>query len=359
MKILQSIALFCFLFVFANITEASIADIYTNYKLASINGVVMCPDVDGDGFSDAECGGLDCDDTVSAINPDAIEDCGNDVDDNCDGLIDEAFDHDLDGFTVCEGDCDDNAHTVSPDSPEICFNGIDDDCDGMIDCDDEDDDDDLVDDIIEDGAPGGDGNNDGTPDSWQAHVISIPNEVDGEYVTLETDPQHKLFAAMGIDNPSPGNVPQDVDFPIGFFEFEIELAAHGQESYIVLYLPEGVVVNTFYKFGPTPNNPTPHWYDFYFDGETGAQFLGDKVILRFVDGKRGDDDITVNGMIFEPGGPGFIEILEENIDESDGCYLAGSDTQFTSNTLVNILLLFVPLIVVIFSLLRRRIDKGL
>ncbi|NIP39413.1 MAG: hypothetical protein GWO07_12765 [Candidatus Dadabacteria bacterium] len=93
-------------------------------------------------------------------------------------------------------------------------------------------------------------------------------------------------------------MPEDVIFPVGFFEFEIELLAHGQHSYIVLYLPEGVEINTFYKFGPTPDDPVPHWYDFYFDGKTGAQFLEDRVVLRCVDGKCGDDDNTVNGVIF-------------------------------------------------------------
>jgi hypothetical protein len=32
--------------------------------------------------------------------------------------------------------------------------------------------------------------------------------------------------------------------------------------------------------------------------------LTDRVILRFVDGQRGDDDLAANGQIVEPGGPG-------------------------------------------------------
>jgi MYXO-CTERM domain-containing protein len=65
------------------------------------------------------------------------------IDSDCDGLVDEGFDVDADGYTTCgtrtDGgtdptlvDCDDDAHAVHPGAPEIC-NLVDDDCDGMID----------------------------------------------------------------------------------------------------------------------------------------------------------------------------------------------------------------------------------
>jgi hypothetical protein len=63
-------------------------------------------------------------------------------------------------------------------------------------------------------------------------------------------------------------------------------------------------VNTYYKYGRTPADPTPHWYEFLFDGSTGAEILSDRVELHFVDGQRGDDDQTVNGQVVDPGGPG-------------------------------------------------------
>jgi len=152
-----------------------------------------------------------------------------------------------------------------------------------------------------------------------------------------------------------GLTPEGIDFPIGFFEFEIALTKFGEESFIVLYLPEGVEINSFYKFGPTPNNPVPHWYDFSFDGETGAQFLEDRVVLRFVDGKRGDDDITINGLIVEPGGPGFMAVEEESI--SSGCSVASSGDQVSSSVILNLFILFIPLVIVMFFSLRRKFAK--
>lgn len=110
-------------------------------------------DGDRDGFRAAACGGTDCDDDASAVNPAAQEVC-NDADDDCDGDVDEGLrgtyypDSDGDeygrtgdsalaclrppGFAERGGDCDDTNPEVRPDAPEIC-NALDDDCDGFTD----------------------------------------------------------------------------------------------------------------------------------------------------------------------------------------------------------------------------------
>jgi len=45
----------------------------------------FCPDDDGDGYTDVNCGGADCDDTDPTINPVAREICKDNIDQNCDG----------------------------------------------------------------------------------------------------------------------------------------------------------------------------------------------------------------------------------------------------------------------------------
>ncbi|RME53241.1 hypothetical protein D6783_02535 [Candidatus Woesearchaeota archaeon] len=46
-----------------------------------------CQDSDGDGFNASSCGGLDCDDSDAAINPNGNEHCGSDtVDEDCSGM---------------------------------------------------------------------------------------------------------------------------------------------------------------------------------------------------------------------------------------------------------------------------------
>ena len=47
----------------------------------------------------------------------------------------------------------------------------------------------------------------------------------------------------------------------------------------------------------TPNDAINHWYEFLYDGETGAKINGNVITLYFVDGKRGDDDLLANGIL--------------------------------------------------------------
>jgi hypothetical protein len=104
--------------------------------------------------------GIDCNDANIAQNPGAIEIC-NTIDDDCDGLADDAdpdidpdvlvswhVDDDGDGFgnpdffvdacrqpadsVLDDSDCDDGDEDIHPDATEVC-NGFDDDCDALID----------------------------------------------------------------------------------------------------------------------------------------------------------------------------------------------------------------------------------
>jgi len=97
----------------------------------SVGGDIPCLDNDGDNDGYTSSQG-DCDDSDASINPGATETC-NDLDDNCNGVIDEGFDSDGDGFVPCGAlpDCDDFDAFIYPGASEIC-DGFDSDCDGVL-----------------------------------------------------------------------------------------------------------------------------------------------------------------------------------------------------------------------------------
>ena len=96
-----------------------------------------------------------------------------------------------------------------------------------------------------------------------------------------------------------------MSFPYGFFSFTLAGVPAGGATTVTIYL-DGPPPQTYYKYGKTPDNPTDHWYEFAYDGQTGAEVAGNTVVLHFVDGRRGDHDLEANGKIADPGGPAEI-----------------------------------------------------
>jgi PKD repeat protein len=166
--------------------------------------------------------------------------------------------------------------------------------------------------------PAYDGNGDGTADADQAHVTSMPTFDDGAYVTLVSEATTMMSGVSADANPSPGDAPA-MDFPYGFFSFTITDIAPGGSTIVTIYLPAGETVESYYKYGPTPSNGTPHWYEFAYDGTTGAEIAGNVITLHFVDGLRGDDDLnSTNGIVVDIGAPSVAAVPPDSGDDGGG-----------------------------------------
>lgn len=93
----------------------------------------------------------------------------------------------------------------------------------------------------------------------------------------------------------------DLEFPHGFFEFDITGLTAGETVTLTIELPSAVPEGSeYWKYGPTGGDPTPHWYQIAMGDNDG-----DKIItITLQDGDLGDDDLTANGVIVDQGGPG-------------------------------------------------------
>ncbi len=151
------------------------------------------------------------------------------------------------------------------------------------------------------------GNSDAIPDSTQSFVASMHTNDGNNYVTLICPDNQSLVGVTALANPHPTDSPVIVTFPYQFFEFTISGVGNGGATTLTIDLPAGsTVAETYWKYGPTPTNNLPHWYEFMYDSTTatGAVITGNQIVLHFVDGQRGDDDLTANGSIVDQGGPG-------------------------------------------------------
>lgn len=166
---------------------------------------------------------------------------------------------------------------------------------------------------IEDGAPNsGDGNGDSVPDRTQSSVASLPNSSNGDYLTVVGPPGSQLADVAAVANPNPG-APEigAVTFPAGFVEFRLSpMPAPPTAVTVQIRYQNAVTSNQYWRYGPepAPGNTGDHWYR--FDPVLGSPATGATLIsptrwdLSFVDGARGDDDLTADGTLVDQGGPG-------------------------------------------------------
>ncbi|HWB10985.1 MAG TPA: Calx-beta domain-containing protein [Pirellulales bacterium] len=164
-----------------------------------------------------------------------------------------------------------------------------------------------------DGAPDVTENASPLGDSNDASTVSVQDALNQNgYVTLQAPVGINLQSAWSIINPSPSpndpTGPTHTQFGLGFVDFSLTGVAPGQHVVVTMTLPVTLPHgSTYWRYGKTPNTPSPHWYDWNYDPhtDTGAQIDGNTITLHFVNGGRGDDDLDAsNDSIEDAGSPG-------------------------------------------------------
>lgn len=176
---------------------------------------------------------------------------------------------------------------------------------------------DGLDDLTEmgpDGDPGYDGNFDGIPDYQQDTVASLPAAGGDAWATLVVADGLTLADVAATADPSAGEAPPPgLTFPFGFFAFTVGGLDAGGCTTVDLHLPPARLPS-YYKHGPTPDDPAPHWYEFvrYHPALPGAAMLpsdqGSLVRIWLCDGQTGDSVLVADGLVVDPGGPVGEEI---------------------------------------------------
>jgi len=108
----------------------------------------------------------------------------------------------------------------------------------------------------------------------------------------------QFIAAQGNAASPSVAPPPGLSFPAGLLGFVTGGCTPGATVNFELVLPAPLPPGTTYwKFGPTADNRTPHWYSI------PVTIVGASVFFSIVDGGMGDDDLTANGTIADAGGP--------------------------------------------------------
>jgi hypothetical protein len=112
----------------------------------------------------------------------------------------------------------------------------------------------------------------------------------------------RQFIRASGDPASPPVAPP-TDFPHGLFDFTTSSCTPGSTITMTVTWPTALPAGTrYYKYGPTPTNPAPHWY------QLPATISGNVTTFSITDGGLGDDDLAANGTIVDQGGPGLPAI---------------------------------------------------
>jgi hypothetical protein len=144
---------------------------------------------------------------------------------------------------------------------------------------------------------------------YDLNVVSLPHPSGTGFFNVVSPLGTQLTASIatqaGVATPS------GIQFPFGFLTFTVSGLQPGAAADVTIVGLDLETITDYYRYGATPANTSNHWYNFLYneqtDGDsavgTGMEILGSSLVLHLIDGGRGDDDLAMNGVIFDIGGP--------------------------------------------------------
>ncbi|WP_051283782.1 FG-GAP-like repeat-containing protein, partial [Desulforegula conservatrix] len=194
-----------------------------------------------------------------------------------------------------------------------------------------DNDNDGVPEVVEGYVPGltggvtGDGNGDGVQDQLQSGVSSVPFLNTSTPVSDPGEaPQVFLTLVGGSDEgkidsgtspvtfkdvkqiDAPANLPENVEMPLGMISFTADIETPGSSENFSIFVDENIAINGYWK-----QNQEGAWVNLA-SPEYGGQIVteGGKTRLDFaiLDGGEFDNDGEADGVITDPGAPGWRDI---------------------------------------------------
>jgi hypothetical protein len=92
----------------------------------------------------------------------------------------------------------------------------------------------------------------------------------------------------------------DVAFPQGLFDFSLAGCSSGSTVTVSIAYPSALPAATqYWKYGVVAGTVAAHWYTI------PSTIAGNTITFSITDGGVGDNDLTANGSIVDPGGPGI------------------------------------------------------
>jgi hypothetical protein len=140
-----------------------------------------------------------------------------------------------------------------------------------------------------------------TATSGTASVSFIGGGATCSFAPAGNGPMQSAFfiPVSGHPKSPPAGTAPAVAFPYGLLDFVLVNCTPGATVTFTVTYPAPLPGGTqYFKYGPTPGNPTAHWY------VLPATIAGNVATFTITDGALGDDDLASNGTIVDQGGPG-------------------------------------------------------